>query len=389
MAAAPLTIRLRKLWLDIHLWIGVGLLIAILPLSATGAALVWRDGLDKVFNPQRYAVSGAATRPLADYLAAGATAIGGEGAVTGVRLPAGVDEPVIVTARGRGAGEGGRPRNVSIWLDPTTLAVKDIGSARGGAMQVMHELHGTLLIPGIGRKVVGWVGWAMTLSCLTGLWLWWPRNGAFLPGLRWTRGSGVLFNLHHMVGFWICLPLLVLSLTGVYLSFPQTARALFGIEAQQPPQGGGAPKVAPRGPGGPGGGSGAPLANPHLTPTAAAGAARALVPGGSLLSLNLPTAGRKPAWRAQVRTTPGGEPIFVEINDATGRAAIATKGQGIQDPLSRWMRRLHDGGNLPLVWKWVITLGGVAPVILCLTGLVMWLQSRARKARLRPVKVAA
>ena len=234
MAAAPIMTRLRKLWLDIHLWIGVGLLAAILPLSATGAALVWRDGLDRVMNPQRYAVSGGAARPLADYVSAGAKALEGQALVTGLRLPAGEGEPVIVTARSQSAGEGGRPRNISVWLDPATLAVKDVGAARGGVLQVMHELHGNLMIPAIGRKVVGWIGWAMTVSCLTGLWLWWPRNGAFLPGLRWTRGSGVLFNLHHMIGFWICLPLAILSVTGVYLSFPQSARALFGIERSAP-----------------------------------------------------------------------------------------------------------------------------------------------------------
>lgn len=379
MAAAPIMTRLRKLWLDIHLWIGVGLLAAILPLSATGAALVWRDGLDRVMNPQRYAVSGGTARPLADYVSAGAKALEGQALVTGLRLPAGEGEPVIVTARSQSAGEGGRPRNISVWLDPATLAVKDVGAARGGVLQVMHELHGNLMIPAIGRKVVGWIGWAMTVSCLTGLWLWWPRNGAFLPGLRWTRGSGVLFNLHHMIGFWICLPLAILSLTGVYLSFPQSARALFGIERSAP----GGPTPGDRA------GGGAPLDNPRLTFEQAASAARSAAPGGVLVSITLPTSGRQPAWRAQLRAAPGAEPVTIEVSDTDGRAKVSTRGPGVQAPLSRWMRRLHDGSNLPLIWKWIITLGGVAPVILSLSGLVMWLQSRARKARLRPARVTA
>lgn len=379
MAAAPLTARLRQLWLDIHLWIGVGLLVAILPLSATGAALVWREGLDRLINPQRYAVSGAATRPLTDYVSAGAKALDGKAVVTGLRLPAREGEPVIVTARARGAGEGGRPRNISVWLDPASLAVMDVGAPRGGVLQVMHELHGNLMIPGVGRKVVGWIGWAMTMSCLTGLWLWWPRNGAFLPGLRWTRGSDLLFNLHHMIGFWICLPLAVLSLTGVYLSFPQSARALFGIESSAP----GGPAPGDRG------GGGALLGNPRLTLEQAVRAARSAAPGGALVSITLPASGRQPAWRAQIRATPGAEPVNVEVSDIDGRARVSARGPGVQDPLSRWMRRLHDGANLPLVWKWIITAGGVAPVILSLSGLVMWLQSRARKARLRPARAAA
>ena len=77
--------------------------------------------------------------------------------------------------------------------------------------------------------MVGWLGWAMFVSSATGLWLWWPRNGAILKALRWRRGPSALFNLHHLIGFWICLPLAVLSLTGIYISFPQTSRAIFGV----------------------------------------------------------------------------------------------------------------------------------------------------------------
>ena len=38
-----------------------------------------------------------------------------------------------------------------------------------------------------GRAIVGWAGVGMLILSLTGIWLWWPRNGAFLPGLRWRR----------------------------------------------------------------------------------------------------------------------------------------------------------------------------------------------------------
>ena len=50
--------RLRRFWLDVHLWIGVGLLIALVPLSVTGSILVWHDPLDRALHADRYAVSG-------------------------------------------------------------------------------------------------------------------------------------------------------------------------------------------------------------------------------------------------------------------------------------------------------------------------------------------
>src|SRR3546814_17510696 len=52
-------IGLRNFWLQFHKWIGLLLAVLIIPLSLTGSALVWHDGLDKLVNPCRYAVSAA------------------------------------------------------------------------------------------------------------------------------------------------------------------------------------------------------------------------------------------------------------------------------------------------------------------------------------------
>jgi len=91
-----------------------------------------------------------------------------------------------------------------------------------GFLDFFHE---NLTIPEYsGRQIVGWVGTGMLIMSLTGLWLWWPRGGGFLRGLRWTRSQRSTFNLHHLIGFWISIPLAVVSFTGIYLAFPQTAR---------------------------------------------------------------------------------------------------------------------------------------------------------------------
>lgn len=50
--------KLRRVWLDVHLWIGVGLLVALVPLSVTGSVLVWHDQLDRALYAQRYVVTG-------------------------------------------------------------------------------------------------------------------------------------------------------------------------------------------------------------------------------------------------------------------------------------------------------------------------------------------
>ena len=53
------TAQLRRLWLNVHLWIGVGLALLLIPISISGGLLVWHDEIDALLTPQRYAVTGA------------------------------------------------------------------------------------------------------------------------------------------------------------------------------------------------------------------------------------------------------------------------------------------------------------------------------------------
>lgn len=286
-----------------------------------------------------------------------------------MRFPQKSGDPVVAVGRIAGPpGPGGRPRSLNAWIDPPTARVLDKAEVAQGFTMVTHRLHGTLLIPVIGRKVVGWLGWAMFISCATGLWLWWPRNGAFVKALRWRRGPSKLLNLHHMVGFWICLPLAVVSLTGVYISFPQSSRALFGV-------------AQPASQGGPRGRSPPPLERPKLSLQDALAKARTTTPGAAVTGISVPTTGRDPAWKIQLRRAGEGESVTVAVSDATGAITsdrARSGGGGRPDPLSAWMRRVHDGADMGLVWQTIVVLTGLAPTLLSLTGLVMWLRRRAR-----------
>lgn len=369
-----LNARLRRLWLDVHLWIGVGLLVAIVPLCVSGSILVWHDQLDRALYAERYAVSGpAASLPVTAYAQAAEAAFGDAATLTQVRLPQEAGDPVVAVGRLKGPpGPGGRPRNLNAWIDPPTGKVLATAEVSKGFTMVMHRLHGTLMIPEIGRKVVGWLGWAMFVSCVTGLWLWWPRHGGFVQGLRWRRGASQLFNLHHTIGFWICLPLAVLSLTGVYISFPQTSRALFGVEqpAQRP---GGPGRFAP------------PIPDPKLSLGEAVSRARETAPGAAVTEVSAPTRGKEPAWRIGLKAPGAERPAMVQVVDATGEVKPARGGPGGSggpDPLSRLMRQVHDGHDMGIVWQVIIFIGGLAPAVLGVTGVVMWLRRTGRRRRL-------
>jgi uncharacterized iron-regulated membrane protein len=362
---------LRKIWFQAHLWLGVALFLVFIPLGITGSLLVWRDATDALFNGERYAVAKAApTRPLADYVVSAQAVVKPGERITSVRLPE-HKGPVVVTAVKPPKGGPGRPQQHAVWLDPATAKVAAEGAPLKGVVKFAHDFHGHLLIPGLGRKIVGWLGWAMLISSLTGIWLWWPRNGPVSAGFRWRRSSLTTANLHHMTGIWVAVPLAVLSATGIWISFPDSAKAVAAPFAG---------KAAPQ----PGGrGFAPPLEKTRLNPDRAAAVALAGRDGYRLASVAWPTK-RQAYWRVQVRK--GGEPQEFRVDDATGAVAAAPSPKGT-DAVARLFRRIHGGEGLTPVWAVLTFLAGLAPALLGVTGVWMWLAQRGRRRALERTRL--
>lgn len=358
--AAPTTLRLRKLWLTLHRWIGVLLALLIIPVSLSGSALVWHDWLDMAVNPERQ-VSAPAALPTSAYLATARAALPGEARISRLTWPKGGEGPVVVSASTPPPRQGARPGRISLYLHPADARAIDRQTGNEGAVRFLHVLHGSLFVPEVGRQIVGWIGVAMLLSSLTGLWLWWPTKGGLRSGLRWRRGAAASTSssLHHQAGFWIALPLAVLSLTGAWISFPAFFGKLSGEGG-----GGGRPPAA------------RPLAETGTSVDAALRAALAAAPGQPI-SVALPT-DRKPEWIVEVARA--GEPTEVVVADGTSVAEVQAPEP---ESVARLMRRIHDGTGTGPVWQTIIFVGGILPAVLAVTGIVMWARGRRRRTASR------
>ena len=357
-------LALRRTWFQVHKWIGLILAVVIIPISLTGAALVWDEALDHAINPQRYAVSGGTLVDPDLYVQAARGALGPGDRVTALTLPDDDGDPVMVAASVAGsAARSGPPMRTTLYLDPPTARVLDKATGNSGLIRTMHVIHGSLMVPGMGRQIVGWIGVAMMLSCFTGLWLWWPTVGKWVRGLRWRRHNNLDTNLHHMMGFWIALPLFVLSLTGAWISFPQFF-GMFGGAAQQ--RGGGPDRAAQA--------RARPLEKTQLSLDTAIASAQAAVPG-DVRQVTWPT-DLKAEWRVALAGTPSPS---VTIDDATGKAKA---GRVPKEDTARLMRRIHDGTRMGLLWQVIIFVGGILPAILAITGIIMWRRARGWKAEL-------
>jgi uncharacterized iron-regulated membrane protein len=303
-----------------------------------------------------------------------------------VRFPAEQGWPVIVMGRGAPRTEGGPMRIINVYLDPPTGRALDVVDFRSSFFGWLHRFHENLTIPEYsGRAIVGWVGVGMLILSLTGIWLWWPRGGAFLPGLRWRRAPYTTSNLHHLLGFWISIPLAVVSLTGIYLGFPQTARQFMSSIAPMNPQ---APRPA----------FGAVVRDARLAPDDALSRALASQPGArpAVIFLPIPSAnssergrargaeqqgrgeGSRDAgavWRVQLRNAESGEIATVTVDDRSG-AVARLPGPLAGDRAAQWIRWIHECSHSGPVWQFVVFLTGVLPLVFAVTGVIMWWRGR-------------
>lgn len=366
---ASSTLRLRRFWFQLHKWLGLLLAALVVPISLTGAALVWHDWLELKLNPER-GVSAPVIHGPGFYAAAAQRHLAPAERLLSLTFPDGTGAVQASAARPASPG-GGRPVRTLLYLHPTDGRLLDRAASNEGVVHVMHVLHGSLMVPGLGRQIVGWVGVALLLSALSGLWLWWPFKGGLRRGLRWRRGPSTASHLHYQGGFWIALPLAALSATGVWISFPAFFAALSGDPAGPSP----AERMRRM--------AAAPLVETRLTPDSAAAAARPYA-AGALRQLTLPT-DQAPEWKLTFARA--GSPAEVTVSEAAG---AVTPPKPVQpETTARLMRRLHDGTGFGPVWQTVIFLGGLIPALLAVTGILIWLRSRRQRARLLDRRSAA
>jgi len=194
------------------------------------------------------------------------------------------------------------------------------------------------------------------------MWLWWPLNGSFASGFRLKRRNTLNANIHYHAGFWVMVPLAMLSFTGAWISFPKVFGA---FESRATPnQQDRAQAMRAR-----------PLAETKTSLDVAVAKAGTFATG-SLTNVSWPT-DRKAEWKISFDRKDG--PAEVTVADGSGEAKAPRPAQ--PETLARLMRRLHDGTGMGPVWQAIIFLGGIIPAILSVTGTIIWIRSRKPRAR--------
>jgi len=356
--------RIRAFCVQVHLWLGLTLGVIGALLGISGCILVYEHEIDEWLHPARYAVGGSgAALGLADLARIAEKEVGDKARTAMVRLPDRDTGPAIVLVR----AEGGVQR---VYLDPSDGAVLDRGGHRD-LVPWMHDLHESLMLrEHWGRELVGVVGIGMLASSLSGIYLWWPAGRFRRESFGFRRGFALHRNLHYSIGFWGALVLATLSFTGIFLGFPEAGRAVVAAFGKVSPSPRGIQSAAT---------GGRPIAVDE-----AAAVARDLYPGAQVTSVGFPT-GPRGVYRVSLRMDPNanareGPTLFIDprSREVMARNDPTTRGGGGSFLL--WQRVLHEGGAGGEAGRFVTFLGGLVPASLLVTGLIMWLRQRRRRA---------
>jgi uncharacterized iron-regulated membrane protein len=361
----------------LHLWVGIVLCVPLVVLGLTGSILVFEDELRTLFEASGHPGASGAPRPVADIVAAATRAAPAGFRPTLYRAPQEAGDDAIVRLQ-PASHAAARSRGMIVRVDPVSLAVAH-GRSGTDPLRWLAALHANMLLQNpTGRPLVGWLGVAMLMLGATGVVNWWPRPRRWRAAFTIRRGArGLLLNreLHGAVGIWSLVVFMAVSFSGVYLAFPQAIRA--GIDMVTPVRDlrgmiNGV-RVTPRE-------GAAPLGIDQAIAVARAGA-----PDRIVRFVTLPARPDQP-YRVSL-VEPGqanGTPTVTAIVDPwTGTVAqmIDPRDLGGIAKFFAWQRALHAGAGLGWVWKILVCLSGLLPLLFVITGIRIWWLKRSYRVR--------
>lgn len=367
--------QLRNVIFWCHLAAGATAGVIILIMSVTGVLLAYQRQIERWADTRAYVV----TRPSPDAPRLPVEALlarareGQAASPSSFTLYADADEPATVSF------QGGR----NLFVNPYTGEVLGGGSPGVRAFfRAVTDWHRWLGAGGEGRAAARAVTGASNLLFLfvvmSGLYLWWPRRWtkAAVRAVTWFRrtqgGRARDFNWHNVVGFWSAVPLFVVVLSGVVISYAWASNLVYKLAGEEPPA------QQQRGPGPQQGQQGAgpsvPLEGLGLLLTKAQGQ----VEGWRSITLQLPSKTDAPVTFAIDRGNGGQPQLRSQLTLARATGEVVRWEQYANNTLGRrmrtWLRFAHTGEVYGLVGQTVAALASAGGALLVYTGLSLALR---------------
>jgi sulfite reductase (NADPH) flavoprotein alpha-component len=392
---------------QIHWFVGITAGVVLGIVGLTGAMLSFEHQIVDWLNRDVRFVEARAQAPLpAPALLARIAAASPGKRITALSIENDPESAVRVTFAperraegGQGGAEGGRgPRGESRYVNPYTGEVLQGEANRGeGFFRGTRSLHRWLVVGAfgdrdVGRQIVG----ASTLLCLllalSGIYLRWPQNGH--TWRNWLaldfslQGRSFLWNLHAAIGTWVLFFYLLMCLTGLQWSYEWYRNGLYAIAGvERPAARGGEPRAGERGGGERGGSEREPSATPNITPAWHAFESATRNTGYRIVNIDIAIREGSQVQFRYLDADPAHERAFNSLV-ADAQTGMVTKHERYDDKpvggkLVSSIFPLHTGSFFGLPGVIVYMLASLAMPLFTITGWMMYLVRRERKARAR------
>ncbi|WP_371867560.1 PepSY domain-containing protein [Duganella guangzhouensis] len=211
---------MKKLWFQLHWFVGITAGTVLMVIGLTGAILAFREQILDALNPgvRNVAVQSAPVLTPQQFMLA-AQQVKPHERVTSIIL---YDTPGSSARIGLAPAPGER-KGETIYLNPYTGALLP-ELAYEGFFEWTEQLHRFLLLPrDPGKMVAGVLAFCLMGLALTGIYLRWPRRvwdwRTWLTFDVRMKGRSFLWGLHSVVGTWVMVVFMVFTLSGVYWAF--------------------------------------------------------------------------------------------------------------------------------------------------------------------------
>lgn len=386
---------------QIHWFLGITAGVVLAVVGVTGAMLSFEHDLLKAMNAGVMTVPVDGRTPLAPAeLVARITRAEPGKAITSLTLSSEPGDSARVgfaPPPGAPPGPGGRPRGENRYVDPYSGEL--LAAPRGeGFFRTTMQIHRWLAADDIGKQIVGASTLALVFFCLSGLYLRWPRKWldwrAWLK-LDWAqKGRSFLWHLHSIVGTWVVVACLLMSLTGLFWSYEWYRSGLYAITGTPvPAQRGGPPGGGEAKPRGERGGAvrdaarPAPAAGPSLDLAAAFAAFDAAVPARSTLTLRLPAMPGQPLEFGYQDVDPAHERANNRLVLDAATLAVTAHERYDDKPAGQKIMAsifpLHSGSFFGLPGLLLFMVASLTMPLFAITGWMLYLDRRKKKRAVR------
>ncbi len=374
----------RRLWLRVHLYLGLFGGAFFVLMSLTGSFLVFYKAIDEWLNPAQMTTSGSGPyKPLNEVVATAQAVAPAGGWLDSLELPS-HEHDVFIAWHKVPTDQRDRFRWYLVTIDPYTGFVLSRDREWGMYfVSFIYELHESLLIDKLGRTLVGFVAIFLLVSIGTGVSLWWPRSGKVRQAFFPVAGASRIrrqYQWHKLSGAYGAIVLAVLAFTGVYLAFPTYVIPL--VSAFSPVADVSDESTVRSHP---------VLGQSTLSVEEAAGLAQSLFPDGRITYIGIP---HEPTdvyhmtmYRSgDVRESAGSNMVWLDQYSGAVLKIHNWRTATAGETFVAWLFPLHNGEAFGLIGRWIVCIAGFVPLLLYVTALRMWWLKRGahRRQKLHP-----